>query len=309
MKRYIRGGVTLSESYVGIINYNSQPIGYLAAKQPVDSLVVQIDPTDLTKAHGLAIGSKRSIQGKYKYVENGYTSITIMDGKRQLGRYFDIDDPTYYIYSRSGSASKEFALTEELIELEDKITLDIVPAETDITFTKLEYVANIHPSLSECVTYLREIENCHGWDFIKAILRNNHVTQLVRNGILYYVDKYPQHVFEIVEWCDKYGLWNKLPKEVEMVFRDITKDESNSPDSWIDSHLDEIEDYIEHAPGDRIANLEFDVSRFLREHKDEIPYSDDIFNKLKDTFIDILDKTNLRDYEIETKNSESYSWR
>lgn len=307
MKRYVKSGVTLSSSFVGIINYNNQPIGYLAAKSDYSRLNVQTDPADLTKAHGVAVGSQRSIASKYRNISDPINSIVVRDNRQVVERYYNINEPVYYTSYRGGTYIN-YEFDAELVDLDGMISIEIVPADTDVTFVSLDSIAHIYPSLSESVPYLSEIkELTGGTDFIEVVLRNHPMNEVTRNGILYYTKQYPLYIKHIIDWKNKYNeSWNDVSPETAEAFRDVVRDTSNSVDNWVDAHYDEIVDYVENLAGDRVANIAHDVRSFLREHEDEIPFSREAYDALQNVFIDILDNTELEDYELKTKESKGY---
>ena len=146
-----------------------------------------------------------------------------------------------------------------------------------------------------------------GIDFIEVVLHNHPINEVIRNGMLYYTKQYPQYIRHIIDWMNKYDeSWDDVSPEIKEAFEDVAGDESNSVDSWIDAHYDEIVNYVENLAGNRVANIAHDVRSFLREHENEIPFSRETFDALQNVFIDILDNTELEDYELKTKESEGY---
>ena len=259
MKRYINSGVTYSpEYYVAVVLYNETPIGYVCEKHGDGGLNIQVNPNDTTKAHGVMIGTKRSIIQKlsirYDLDHWGVVpEIRILDGGQVIGRYRNLENPFYYARRRSLST----AATCPLIPMDiSDFKFDVIPADEDIDFSSISSITDVHDPLSETIPYLEELADNEGCaSIIAQIFAKHSVEEVENNGLLAYIREFPQYAQHVKDWLEEQGL------EISQEISDAIYDGASnlSIEEYLDERQDDVIDHIINEYGDHksTANIYF----------------------------------------------------
>lgn len=251
MKRYIRGGVSPVTQYAAVVYYNDMPIGYLSSKQVPLCLYVQTDPGDVTKAHGIRLSSsERSINSVIRYYSNDrFTTLYILHNKNIIAEYTNIQKPMRYYVARG--IIEDLFTEADRIQMDGLIEIKAIPADEDVEFvdaTSSTFGVDRRPSLLDSIEYLRDILELEGpTHFVQTLFKQHDPEEIESQGILSYLYEYPTYAASLMEWGDKYDIWNdcNIASEVEDTIReiaasvdilDVIRSQENEILQWINKH-------------------------------------------------------------------------
>ena len=276
MKLYVKSAVNLDEQMCAIIKYDNAPIGWLSNRTGHNSLYVQVDPSDLTKAHGIAISNQRGMTQRAKRAMSLHlTSLAVFDGKQCTDWVVGVSTPFTTGVSRGYYLTSWRSDVERMDLSSTHFSYEIVPISTEVRFVPLSSVATIYPALEDTIPDYKILDRVFYESGLWQPLFSKYDISEIESGIADILWDDP--IFAESLWQDAHKFsstaerYEQLPAKYKDPIEAAHSNPSNHIDNWIQLHQDQIHEFLEdlHAQYGDIsgawATLGMDVDAYLRK--------------------------------------------